>query len=370
MRPESEAELAEMIAAATDPLRILGGGTRPIGRVGQGNPLETSGMAGITLFEPGALTMVAQAGTPLTEIEAALDAEGQRLAFEPMDHRTVLGIAGEPTIGGVVAGNISGPRRIQVGACRDFALGVRFVDGSGHIIKNGGRVMKNVTGYDLVKLMAGSWGTLGVMSEVSLKTQPKPETQATLVLEGVSPQQAVAALSQGLTSPYQITGAAYDTKAQAAYLRIEGFEGSVAYRMKQLIAMFPDHAHRMLQEPNEVDRLWRDLRDVIPLTTGDGDIWKISCKPSDAPDLLARMNAAQTLLDWGGGLIWARLRAGTDLRSQLGAYDGHATLIRASDTTRQTIAPFQSETPALALLTQGLRQKFDPKGILNPGLMG
>jgi len=166
--PKTEADLSEAIASAKGPLRIIGGGTRPIGKQVAGQGLSVAGLLGIHLYEPGALTLVAATGTPLAEINATLDAENQRLAFEPMDHRGLLGSSGTSTIGGVVAANISGPRRLQVGACRDFLLGVRFVDGTGTVLKNGGRVMKNVTGYDLVKLLAGSFGTLGVMSEVAL----------------------------------------------------------------------------------------------------------------------------------------------------------------------------------------------------------
>ncbi|WP_295316268.1 FAD-binding protein, partial [Roseobacter sp.] len=167
MKPENEAALAEMIRSANGPLTVTGGGTR--GMTGDGETLETGALSGISLYEPGALTIVAGAGTPLADVHTALAAENQRLAFEPMDHRPLLGTTGEPTLGGVIAANVSGPRRIQGGAARDYALGVRFVDGAGNIVKNGGRVMKNVTGYDLVKLMCGSCGTLGVLSEVALK---------------------------------------------------------------------------------------------------------------------------------------------------------------------------------------------------------
>ena len=183
LRPDTEAELARMLAAADGPLRVQGGGTRPIGGPVEGTPLTTSRISGIELYEPGALTMVAKAGTPLAEIEAALAEEGQRLAFEPIDHRGLLGTEGTPTVGGVFAANVSGPRRIQCGAARDFLLGVRFVDGAGRVVKNGGRVMKNVTGYDLVKLMAGAHGTLGVLTEVALKVLPVPEMSATLRIE-------------------------------------------------------------------------------------------------------------------------------------------------------------------------------------------
>ena len=207
MKPETEAELAEMVTGLTEPVRVLGGGTRGI--AGPQAALVTTGLTGVTLYEPGALTLVARAGTPLAEVEAALDAEGQRLAFEPMDHRGLLETGGEPTIGGVVAANVSGPRRVQAGACRDFALGVRFVDGRGQVLKNGGRVMKNVTGYDLVKLMAGSWGTLGVLTEVSLKVLPKAETTETISVQVPDAGTAIRVLSAGLGSPYEVTAAAF-----------------------------------------------------------------------------------------------------------------------------------------------------------------
>jgi glycolate oxidase FAD binding subunit len=211
LRPETEADLAEIVRGANASLSVRGGGTRHVPAPGE--PLTTAGLAGITLYEPGAMTLVARAGTPLAEIEAALSAENQRLPFEPMDHRGLMGTDGAPTIGGAVALNVSGPRRVAAGACRDSLIGVRFVDGTGTVVKNGGRVMKNVTGYDLVKLLAGSRGTLGVLTEVSLKVLPAAATEATLMLEGLSVPEAVRAMSAGLSSPFEVTGAAHDPAA-------------------------------------------------------------------------------------------------------------------------------------------------------------
>ncbi|WP_368185176.1 FAD-binding protein [Aestuariibius sp. HNIBRBA575] len=362
--PNTITDLADMIQNASGPLHIRGGGTRDIGRPMDGTTLSSADLNGITLYEPGALTLVAQSGTPVADIEAALDQENQRLAFEPMDHRVLLGTTGTPTIGGVVAANVSGPRRIAVGACRDFALGVTFVDGAGRILKNGGRVMKNVTGYDLVKLMAGSWGTLGMLCDVSLKVLPKPETSATLVLGGLDVAQAVAAMSRALGSPYEVTGCAHDTQAAQTCVRIEGFEQSVTYRASELTKLLAPFGDVEIQD---VD--WTTIRDVSVFADQPGDVWRISAKPSDAPDLISRMGATQTLLDWGGGLIWALAPQGGDLRAKLGAFDGHATLIRADVETRHSVAGFAPEPAPLRALTQGLRAQFDPRGILNPGLM-
>ncbi|MBV2359590.1 FAD-binding protein [Thalassococcus sp. CAU 1522] len=373
MRPGTEAELAEMIAAAKGPLHIRGGGTRRIGKPVAGEVLESGGLSGITLYEPGALTVVAQAGTPLAELETALDAEGQRLPFEPMDHRGLLGTEGEPTIGGVVAGNVSGPRRIQSGACRDQMLGVRFVDGQGTVLKNGGRVMKNVTGYDLVKLLTGSWGTLGVLTEVSLKVLPKPDAAACVLIDGLSIADAVAAMARALGSPFDISGAAHTPRGldgtAVTMLRIEGFEQSVAYRAKQVKALFPDLAVRVETDAEKVAEGWRWVRDVAPMHGSDGAVWRISCRPSDAPALCDRLNADALLLDWGGGLIWAELPDGADARARLGAFDGHATLIRGSDAARAALAVFHPEPAPVAAIGRGLRTRFDPRGILNPGLM-
>jgi glycolate oxidase FAD binding subunit len=372
MTPKTEAELAEAVRSSKTPLAVVGGGTR--GLALQGTVLSTGGLSGISLYEPGALTLVAQAGTPIEEINAALAQENQRLAFEPMDHRALLGTTGAPTLGGVIAANISGPRRIQAGAARDFALGVRFVDGEGRIVKNGGRVMKNVTGYDLVKLMCGSFGTLGVLTEVALKVLPIPETQATLMLRNLDDADAVTAMAAALGSPFEVSGAAHCAKVHkdgpVTCLRVEGFEASVTYRIERLKTLLSAPGREMTVANAEMsDWLWQSVRDVEMMTDLDGDVWRVSCKPSDAPALAQKSRASGWYFDWGGGLMWVRVSEGADLRAALGAFDGHATLVRASAATRAKLGSFHPEARGVAVLSEGLRRKFDPRGILNTGLM-
>ncbi len=362
MTPETEEQVAEAIRDAKGPMAIQGGGTR--GVACDGETLSIAGLKGVTLYEPGALTLVARAGTPVAEIEAVLAEQGQRLAFEPMDHRGILGSAGNPTIGGVVAANISGPRRIQVGAARDFALGVRFVDGTGAIVKNGGRVMKNVTGYDLVKLFSGSWGRLGVLTEVSLKVLPIPETSATLLIDAADATDAVGVMTQAMASAFDVSGAAYDPAAGHVALRVEGFTGSVAYRAEALRR----HIKRDAVQAKDGEVIWQDIRDVAPFHNAAGDVWRVSVKPTDGPTVVTAAEADGALLDWSGGLVWVRTSEGTDLRAKLAGIEGHATLIRASADTKARLGVFQPEVAAVAALTAGVRKKFDPRGILNVGI--
>lgn len=372
--PTTEDELAEVIATAKAPMNIAGGGTRGVGLASGAIALSTRGMSGIQLYEPGAMTLVARAGTPLDEIEAELVKNDQRLAFEPADYRGLFGRDGTPTIGGIVAANASGPRRIQVGACRDHLLGVRFVDGAGRAIKNGGRVMKNVTGYDLTKLMAGSHGTLGVLSEVSLKVLPAPEVTQTICLQGLDRRTAQKAMSRALASPFEVTGAAHTATGPKAdtqtLIRLEGFESSVTYRAKALSDILAEFGEvSVLTDQDQNARQWSDIRNATPFHEKPGDVWRLSVKPSDGPGLAAKLQADALVFDWGGGLIWALMPAGTDLRARLGPFSGHATLIRADDATKARLGVFHPEPTAIAAITRGLRQKMDPRGILNPGLM-
>ncbi len=354
-----------MVRAAHAPFVVRGGGTRGIGAAGPGEVLETGGLTGITLYEPGALTLVVQAGTPLAQVEAALAAEGQRLPFEPPDLRGLLGRGGESTIGGVVAANASGPRRVQAGACRDSLIGLRFVDGTGTVIRNGGRVMKNVTGYDLVKLLAGSQGTLGVITEVAFKILPAPETARTLRVDGLDDARAVAAMSAALGSPFDVTGAAH-WPGRGTFLRVEGFEASVRYRQGELTRVLA----RFGPVEEEAGMVWQDVRDVLPFHGQAGDVWRLAVTPSEAAALVARAGAEVALYDWGGGLVWLIVEPGVDLRARLGEFAGHATRLRAErGWGADAIPAFPPEAAALAALSAGLRAKFDPRGLFNPGLM-
>lgn len=363
MTPTNENDLSEAIKSATGPLEIIGGGTRRIGHV-SGAPLHTGGLSGITLYEPGALTLVAKAGTPLAKIEAALAAENQRLPFEPIDLRALQGTGGTPTIGGVVATNASGPRRISAGACRDSLIGVRFVDGQGHVLKNGGRVMKNVTGYDLVKLLAGSHGTLGVLSEVSFKVLPAPEASASVVVEGLEDGAAISVLARALGSPFDVNAAAHIPATGQTVVRVEGLSGSVQYRAGELSKLLGG-------ETQDFD--WSAVRDVRRFAGQTGDVWRFSVKPSDGPRLgaaLQEKGATEVVYDWAGGLLWALAPEGMNLRASLGDMPGHATRIRASDVSRAEIPAFHPEPAPIANINAALRAKFDPRGILNTGRMG
>lgn len=360
MRPETEAELAEAIAGAAGPLLVRGGGTRTIGHA-LGEVLETGGLSGIELYEPGALTLVVRAGTPVAEVEAVLASERQRLAFEVPDMQGLLGRIGASTIGGVVAANASGPRRVQVGACRDALLGVRFVDGAGTVVKNGGRVMKNVTGYDLVKLLAGSHGTLGVLSEVSFKVQALPEAEATLVIEGLADAEGLAVLRRALASPFDISGAARE--AGRSLVRVEGLAGSVAYRVAQLRPLIAGDV--TVVESAESAAMWRRVRDVAAFAGRPGTVWRLAILPTAAAEVVA-LAGGEAIWDWSGGLVW------------LLAPDDHATQVRAAVAGRGQATlmrgvggpVFPPEAAGVAALAAGLRARFDPRGILNRGMMG
>ncbi len=365
--PSTEEDLAAIVADCRDRsegLCIAGGQTRiPPGTIQAQRQLTTHALTGIVDYEPGELTLVVRAGTPIADIDALLSGAGQQLAFEPTDSRRLLDTDGTPTIGGVVAANVSGPRRIVAGACRDHLLGVRFVDGHGRILKSGGRVMKNVTGLDLGKLLCGSFGTLGILTQVALKTLPAAPCQETLALHGVS---AVHAVGIFAATPFEVSGAAYHEGT--AWLRLEGLEQQVAYRRGRLQALFGSEEIEILA--GEASRgCWRSLRDVEHFAGVDTPLWRVLVKPTEAPATIVALErlGGRTSIDWGGGLIWYCGPAeGSLVRAVLPA--GHATLLRRGSLPAGDL--FQPATQAVATLSASLRRTFDPIGILNPGLMG
>ena len=398
LKPESEAALAETVRehfSKRKPFHIRGGGTRPIGNL-VGNPignlagdaqtLSTERLSGITLYEPGALTLVARAGTPLKTVTGALAAEGQHLPFEPADYRALLGTKGASTMGGVVAAGVSGPRRIQAGGARDSLIGVRFVSGEGEAIKNGGRVMKNVTGYDLVKLICGSHGTLGVLTEVSFKLLPRPQTTGTVRIDGLDDHAAVKLLSAALRSPFDVTGAAHLQKGEGGkpttLIRCEGLPESVVYRtgrLKDMLApLLPQAADLAIESEAESNAaIWKQVRDVEPFAARPGGVWRLSVKPSDGPDVVEAIAGkldCEAVYDWGGGLIWLLVNAADGeaaavVRAAGDARGGHATLFRRN-AGGGDVETFHPEHPRIAAISRNLRRQFDPAGILNPGLMG
>ena len=365
LAPATEAELAALIAdraASRQPLRIAGGGTRTQAAHLPGEVLTTAALSGVVTYAPGEMTLIARAGTPLDDIHALLAAEGQALAFEPADLRGVLGANGTPTVGGMVAANASGPRRLLAGACRDHLLGLRFVDGRGRVLKNGGRVMKNVTGLDLVKLLCGAHGTLGVLTEVVLKTLPAMPDRCTLAFPGVTAGEAVAIFGAALATPFEVSGAAF--RDGTAWLRVEGLGPQMDYRRDRLLALLAPRPAEVLDTEATV-ALWRGLRDLDAFAGDAAPLWRLLAKPSDAPGIAHALQAlgGGVQLDWGGGLIWY---CGPGDPPALRRIARHATLIRRAGLTGPAFPP---EAPGVARLSAALRQVFDPAAILNPGLM-
>ena len=387
LTPGDEAKLAAIVADAArmrTPLAVAGGGTRAnLGRpIHTAATVSTAALTGVTLYEPAELVLSARAGTPLADVEALLAGRGQRLAFEPIDHRFITGADGAPTIGAVAAANLSGPRRIQVGAARDSLIGVRAVTGRGEVVRSGGRVMKNVAGYDLVKFLAGSYGTLAVLTEVTFKVLPVPETEATLVLAGLDDKRAVAALSAALGSPHSVSGAAhipaFGVRAAETLVRVEGFADSVAARCRSLAADLAAFGDVERIDAASSTTAWRMIRDLAVLgAPAECPIWRVSVKPSDGPAIAEAARRAfdcRVLYDWGGGLVWVAGGTGTDagaavVRAAVAAVGGHATLVRAPETVRSTVPVFQPLSDSLMDLTLKLKAAFDPVGILNPGRM-
>lgn len=376
--PTSEEEVAEVVAWAlttNTTLEVLGAGTkRAIGcEVKAGARLYLSHLTGILSYEPGELVISAWAGTPLSEIEAILAAEGQHLAFEPPDYSTVLGGDGSGTLGGAIACGFAGPRRIVAGAARDHVLGVTGVTGRGELFKIGGRVVKNVTGYDLSKLLAGSFGTLAIMTRITLKVLPCPETTRTLHISGRSRNEALELLRKGAASPFSVTGAAV-TPDGSANLRLEGREDEIDMRASKIQDYLDSEMNCSGGETSQV--LWAGIRDLSAFAdTGEDKpvIWRINLPRASAAQLAARLGAetgAQMMFDWAGARVWLALPVSDPhgaIREICAASGAKAMVFKAPAKVKADIPVFHPEPRALAALSAKVRDAFDPEHILNPG---
>ena len=389
LKPQTTEQVVEALAWASaeeSPVEILGTGTkRGFGRpMGDGNrtiahAVDLSGLSGITLYEPEELVLSAWAGTPLAEIEAAVAEKGQMLAFEPPALARLYGSTGG-TLGGMIACNLAGPRRIKAGAARDHILGIESVTGRGELVKSGGRVVKNVTGYDLSKLLTGSFGTLAALTQITIKVLPAPETVETVLLTGLDDAAAVRAMALAMNSSHEVSAAAHVPVVHAGAvhggsdavtaIRIEGFVPSVAARSAALQELL-GHAGPVSTLDAEASKaFWASIRDVEPFVDGNQALWRLSVTPSEAPVIVADIPGADIFYDWGGGLIWCRSDDGDAIRAAVAAHGGgHATLIRASEEMRRTASVFEPQPAPLAALSARVKESFDPRHILNPGRM-
>jgi glycolate oxidase FAD binding subunit len=382
--------------ASEQPLEIIGHGTRrQIGQPMATNAvLDLSALNAVASYEPSELIITVQAGAPLADVQSLIDSRNQQFAFEPMDTSALLGVPGSGTIGGMIGSGLAGPRRIKAGGARDHLLGAHAVSGFGDSFKTGGKVVKNVTGYDLCKLLAGSWGTLAVMTEATLKVMPKPERECALVLRGLDDLTANRAMTAALGSPFDVSAAAHlpnsafrpaegaladlGSQGQAVTLiRLEGIAASVADRAESLRkALAPFGSADILEDAATA---WSAIRDVGPFTAGGAlgawPVWRIVCPPAAGGALgqaLARDTGGDVIYDWGGGLIWAALPPGPDagaalVRQRVDAAGGHAMLMRASEALRRNVDVFHPQSGGLTLLSERVRLSFDPKNILNRG---
>jgi glycolate oxidase FAD binding subunit len=384
--------------AGEQPLEIIGHGSkRLVGQVMATNAvLDLSPLSAVSAYEPQELIITVQAGAPLSDVMSLLDSKNQQFAFEPVQLAGLLGTPEHGTIGGMIGAGFAGPRRIKAGGVRDHLLGAHAVSGFGESFKAGGKVVKNVTGYDLCKLLAGSWGTLAVMTEVTLKVMPRPEAESTLLLRGLDPITANRAMTAGLGSPFDVSAAAYvpgstsygavagldkvDSPGQAlTLLRLEGISASVRHRAVSLTEALQSFGTAELVEEAASQAAWSAIRDVQPFAAngplGAWPVWRIVCPPASGGALgesLVRETGGEVIYDWGGGLIWAALPPKPDgqaalLRQRAGALGGHATLVRGPIELRREIDVFHPQPAGLVALGERVRNSFDPRRILNRG---
>lgn len=384
-------EVVRAAIAGEQPLEIIGHGSkRLIGQPMATNALlDLSALNAVTSYEPNELIITVQAGAPLADVRSLIDSKNQQFAFEPMDTAPLLGTPNLGTIGGMIGAGLAGPRSIKAGGARDHLLGAHGVSGFGDSFKAGGRVVKNVTGYDLPRLLCGAFGTLAVVTEITLKVLPRPPHEETVLVAGLSPERAAKAMSAAMGSPCEVSGAAYlpaevagripglGGAADAAMFRLEGVVPSVRARREMLLkTLVPFGAGAVIEEQASL-ALWRAVRDAAPFWgTGERALWRISTRPTAGPLLgaeLSRTLGAQTYCDWAGGLVWAQLPGALShaeaVRAALAPHGGHATLIRADAAERARVPVFQPEERALAALAGRVKKSFDPARVLNPGRM-
>ena len=401
VRDAKDVEQAVRAAIAGEqPLEIIGHGSkRLIGQPTATNALlDLSALNAVKSYEPNELIITVEAGAPLADVKSLIDSKNQQFAFEPADTALLLGTPAAGTIGGMIGAGLAGPRRIQAGGARDHLLGAHAVSGFGDSFKAGGRVVKNVTGYDLCKLLAGSWGTLAVMTEVTLKVMPRPESERTLVLRGLDDIAANRAMTAALGSPFDVSGAAHvpnsafriaagalgdigSPREAVTLLRLEGITASATHRAASLAKVLsPFGAVEILQDAVSA-AMWGSIRDVEPFEAkgalGAWPVWRIVCPPASGGALgrqLARDTGGDVIYDWGGGLIWAALPPKADaqaalVRPRVDAVGGHAMLLRASEEVRRKVDVFHPPKSGVAALSERVRNSFDPKNILNRGRM-
>ena len=379
--PRDAAEIAELVAGANAEgrtLDIVGGGTkRGVGAAATAADtfVSLAALDKVIDYAPEELVLTAEPGVTLAALEALVARHGQMLPFEPPHLDRLLGATSRPTLGGALGANLSGPRRLRAGAARDHFLGLSAVTGRGEVVKAGGKVVKNVTGYDLPKLIAGSWGTLAVMTEVTIKVLPAPRTEATLLLFGLDEARAGAVLMTALNAPVDVSGAAHLPAAVAARaphlgstavtaLRIEGFAASVAARVDHLAAALNAFGRIEVLDGPRSRETWTRVREVEAFADTEAPLWRVSVPPA-AGWRLTDAVPGEALYDWGGGLIWLLSTAApSDVHAAAAALGGHARLFRGDGVAE---APLEA---GMAALSARIKAAFDPKGVLNPGRMG
>ncbi len=379
-KPQTAVDVRDAIRWALDAettLEVRSAGTkRRLGRPTKTPALlDLSGLSSVTLYEPEELVVSLQPGAPRAEVEALLGRSGQMLAFEPPDFGPLFGADKDrDTMGGTIGINAAGPRRLKAGSARDFVLGVKGVSGFGDEFRSGGRVVKNVSGYDLGKLLTGSYGTLAALTEVTLKVLPRPETETTIMVAGLDAEAACTVLRKAAAHPAEGSGFAYLPQPvagrsptpgveSATLIRFEGPSASLDARLDAVSREMPWAA--VLRLPEDVSRaVWRAIRDVAPLSPPDHlPLWRISVPPNDATCVLDENPSPFAALDWAGGLIWLSSDTAPMLRR------GSATLFRASDEARARLPFLPTKDDALGALVKRVKASFDPKGLLNPGRM-